>query len=397
MLLPIGFVLILITGLVSHFIAPDKAASEMENRMLQKAPLTPTMDELLSGQWSSQVEDYFSDQFPKRTMWTKSFVKSQMLLNKTYINEKYYVDEESGWITSKPAELQDEIGLKQITDSVASLNDVVSSKGIPFTFYSLPAKATYIRTPHPSYMPEDNGLVNNRNFLQYLTEKDVDNVRLMDVMLQLNEEKEEVSDWYFKTDHHWNMNGAFLGYEAIISDVAAKTGVAMEPLNVEEIQTECLDRAFVGSWNKFFNMLIPTDDVICYKEPSNFGERFTISIGSSKDGEVVAKDEIYATVKKSLPNTAVNFSTGYSSDFGELNITNQHKEVEGHLLVLKDSYFNPIQFLIANHFKNTTIIDLRYFEGDLSTYIVELNPTYVIMTYNDRNFDLGMSKIESKN
>lgn len=51
MLLPIGFFAIILFGLVSHVSITDSKVSDMENRTLEKAPLEPTVNELLSGGW----------------------------------------------------------------------------------------------------------------------------------------------------------------------------------------------------------------------------------------------------------------------------------------------------------------------------------------------------------
>lgn len=388
LLLPLGFFMILLMGLVSHFIAPTRAVSEMENRALEQFPLNPTKSELLSGDWSSKLESYFSDQFPKREMWMKNYVRSQMLMGKTYINDKYYYDEKSGWITTKPADLQNKKTLQLVTDKVAKLNEELKALNIPFTFFSFPAKATYIRTPHPSYMPEDNGLENNRIFLKMLQEKGVDQVKLMDSIKVFTDDQLDVHELYFKTDHHWNIHGAFKGYQAMVQVLSDKMDIAITPLTQDELEYFCLPQDFAGSWNKFYHMLLPTDDKICYLESPEFNQQ-RITMKRADKIEHVTRDEIYALGKNSSPEESINFSVGYSSDFGILSITNDLYDANEHILVLKDSYFNPIQFHFASHFKQTTIIDLRYFEGDLTTYINELGPSHVLMAYNDRNFDLG--------
>ena len=72
LLLPIGFFAVLIFGLISHVLATDNMLSDVENRVLQRVPLHPSTKELLSGEWSNQVETYFSDQFPEREIWLKT-------------------------------------------------------------------------------------------------------------------------------------------------------------------------------------------------------------------------------------------------------------------------------------------------------------------------------------
>lgn len=378
MLLPIGFFAIILFGFVSHVLIIDKKTSDMENRILQKAPLHPTVNELLSGDWSAQVETYFSDQFTGRRTWLKTFVRSEMAIGKTYIDDKYYADKETGWITSKPTGLQPEKTLQTSTDEVVDFKRQLDTLGVPFTFFSLPAKATYVREPHPAYMPEDSGIVSNSKYLELLTDKGVDNVRLMDTMRELSDGKLDAHDWYLKTDHHWNMNGSFIGYQAMLMELSERIGQPLLPMSLGDTQNTCLSNTFSGSWNKLFYLLVPTDDKICYQEPEAFDDRFTVYMGPVSSDNEVERSAIYATGRNLSANQTVSYSVGYSSDFGELNILNDTYDIDGHLLVIKDSYFNPIQYHLASHFKETTIIDLRYFEEDFSDYVKMSQPSYVI-------------------
>lgn len=390
LLLPIGFFAMLSGGLATHLLLPDRSISEMENRPLTAAPTSPTTSAILSGEWSKQVEAYFSDQFPEREAWMKAFVKTELAVGKTYINEKYYADFNSGWITSGPAELQDEDALDNAARNVFSLKKKLDELGVPFIFYSLPAKATYVREPHPSFMQQDAGLENNARFLSKLRELDISSERLMDSMRKLEPEL-NVQELYFKSDHHWNINGAVLGYQALVHDLTRK-GVPLsgEPMHKKSMDLTCLPHPFEGSWNKFYHMLVPNDDQICYLEPEGIADRFIIRATSVTGTSTAEYENIYGAGRKLQSDKPVNYSIGYTSDYPELDIRNSEIQ-NGHVVILKDSYFNPITFLMAHHFNRTTVIDLRYYEGDLSQWLAEEKPDSVIMAYNDRNFDMGFN------
>lgn len=388
LLLPIGLFLMLGGGLATHLLLPDNSVSEIENRTLAAAPTSPSASQLLSGDWSKQAEAYFTDQFPARDAWMKTFVRSELAVGKTYINEKYYADFDSGWITSGPAELKDEKTLNTAADKVQNVTQQLEGLDIPFTFYSMPAKATYVRDPHPGYMPEDNGILNNARFLSKLAERDIRSVRLMDIMRNIEPELPP-HELYFKTDHHWKIDGAVLGYRALIHDLEEiGAPVDGESLSEENLNRSCLENPFEGSWNKFYHLLVPNDDLICYLESEGIADRFSIKATSVTGTSEASYKDIYGAARRLPAAQPVNYSVGYTSDYPELDIHN--KDVDsGHLVVLKDSYFNPITFLTAHHFQRTTVIDLRYYKGDLVAWLEQEDPDAVIMAYNDRNFDLG--------
>lgn len=40
-----------------------------------------------------------------------------------------------------------------------------------------------------------------------------------------NYTNEEIQSMYFKTDHHWNMDGAFLGYQYIMNTIVQQSSI----------------------------------------------------------------------------------------------------------------------------------------------------------------------------
>lgn len=383
-LLPITFFCIIFGGLVIHALTVDRKQSEMENRPLETANLSPSSQEIFSGAWSKQVEFYISDQFPARDTWMRNYVHFQRAIGKTYLNDKYAVDDTSGWIISKPAPAKSDEELTAFANDLRKLSEGLAEKEIPFTFYSLPAKATYSREPSPSYMPEDAGIANNKRLHKLVTAAGVDNIRLYDEM------KTDFSaeQYFFKTDHHWTMRGAYTGYEALIKTMSERLDEAIQPIPYKEDNAYCLSNKFAGSWNKILYMTVNNHDQICYNELPSFATQFTIYDGTIEGGVTAPYEAVYGRAKKMSPDTVVNYADAYSRDFAELTIVNEDYDSDKHIVVIKDSYFNAIQFHVASHFKKLTILDLRYLGKDVIPYLQNLHPDYVVLAYNDRNLKL---------
>ncbi|MDM5246443.1 DHHW family protein [Lysinibacillus sp. G4S2] len=383
-LLPITFFCIIFGGFVVHVLTVDRPQSEMENRPLESANISPSPQEILSGAWSKQVETYISDQFPARDTWMRNYVYFQRAMGKTYLNDKYAVDDDSGWIISKPAEAKSDEELASFASDLQTLSEGLAEENIPFTFYSLPAKATYSREPSPSYMPDDAGIANNARLHELVTDADVDNIRLYDEMK--NDFSAERN--FYKTDHHWTMRGAYSGYEALMKTMSERLGETIEPIPYEEANTYCLPNKFAGSWNKILYMTVDNQDQICYNEPASFSTQFTIYDGTIEDGVTAPYEAVYGRAKQTSPDKVVNYADAYSRDFAELTIVNNDYDSDKHIVVIKDSYFNAIQFHVASHFKKMTILDLRYLDKDLIPYLQSMHPDYVVLAYNDRNLKL---------
>ena len=383
-LLPITFFCIIFGGFVVHVLTVDRPQSEMENRALASANITPSPQEIFSGDWSKQVETYISDQFPARDTWMRNYVNFQRIVGKMYLNDKYAVDDKSGWIISKPAAAKPEEELASFASDLQRLSEGLAEKHIPFTFYSLPAKATYSREPSPGYMPEDAGIANNTKLHELVTAAGVDNVRLYnDMQDDFSAERN-----FYKTDHHWTIRGAYSGYEAFISTLSERLGETIAPIPYDEEKTFCLPNQFAGSWNKILYMTVDNDEQICYNEPDSFATQFTIYDGTIEDGVTAPYEAVYGRAKQMSADAVVNYAEAYSRDFAELTIVNKNYDSDKHLVVIKDSYFNTIQFHVASHFKTLTILDLRYLDKEIIPYLQSMQPDYVVLAYNDRNLKL---------
>lgn len=383
-LFPLTFFCIVFGGFLIHVLTVDRPQSEMENRPLESANISPSLKEVFSGEWSKQVEKYISDQFPARDWWMRDYVFFQRAMGKTFLNDKYAIDEASGWIISKPAPAKTVEELASFATDLKKLSEELATKNIPFTFYSLPAKATYSREPSPGFMPADAGIENNAKLHTLLTKADVENIKLRDDM---NDDFSAEKNFY-KTDHHWTMHGAYSGYGALITTLSDRLDEVIQPISYNEANTKCLSNNFAGSWNKILYMTVENSDRICYNEPASFATQFTIYDGTIEEGVTAPYEAVYGRAKQMDADTLVNYADAYSRDFAELTIVNKDYDSDKHLVVLKDSYFNAIQFHVASHFKTLTILDLRYLEKDVISYLQSMQPDHVLLAYNDRNLRL---------
>ena len=83
---------ILILSLSLTFVVlPKKDFSENENRVLAGFPVF-TFENLVSGKYIEDLEDYFNDQFPMRDLFMTIKAKTDILLGKELINGVYLAD-----------------------------------------------------------------------------------------------------------------------------------------------------------------------------------------------------------------------------------------------------------------------------------------------------------------
>lgn len=182
---------------------------------------------------------------------------------------------------------------------------------------------------------------------------------------------EEFKQYFFKTDHHWNADGAYRGYVQL----ASLLGVTDELLPCKE-KVKITDD-FSGSK--------ATGDAAGYSEPFyayryDFPE-MKVWLNSNPYPDYGRRDEFLSG------NTQkVDYASFYGPDEAEVILDTGNTEREN-ILIIGESYDNAILKLIATHFNRTHAVDLRgyrllYEKFSLADYIKTNNISKVVFLGN---------------
>lgn len=163
--------------------------------------------------------------------------------------------------------------------------------------------------------------------------------------------------YFYKTDHHWNYQGSYKGYQ----ETASLLGIDEILTPVEEIDTGYL---FSGSKSEaiggteFFK-----EEFYAYR--FDFPE-MDITV-DGKPAEDYGEQEAYL---KGIPE-GISYGLFYGSDYGEV-VFDAHRTDKPNLLVLGESFDNAILKLLASGCNRLYSVDLRANEGfAFSDYIRE--------------------------
>ena len=178
---------------------------------------------------------------------------------------------------------------------------------------------------------------------------------------------------FYQTDHHWNAQGADRAYRELV----ALLGIADEPIQVEGELS--FDVVFNGSYARQTKDLCADEkfSVLTYSLPPM---KLTLN---GKRGQY-GHQSLYEKNRYPVDELRNHYAYYYGGDFGEIIIENPRKDA-GRLLVLADSYSNPLNLLLASHYSQTFIIDLRYYQRDmgqafdLDQYIAEHQADTLLM------------------
>lgn len=365
-------------------LTPDYETSEVENRSLAQKPKF-TLESFVDGSYTKDFETYFTDQFPGRNVWLESYIDYQRITNKTYIYDYFVTD--TNWIMPKPKYEDEQKSIDASTEKVNEFGKYLKNKGIEFYYFLLPHKATALEFLYPNYIERSSSKENANYFMSQL---DPDSVVSIDMDKTFGEFTEsELMDMYFQTDHHWNINGAFEGYKIFASTLMNNSDHFEgddQYLNKDYYALECAEESipFKGSYNKQIYMSVDSEDNedMCTLIQKDIFPNYEVFV----NGKKVDPFEVYASGLKDEKRDYLQYVHIFSKDIGEIEIINNQNKRAGNILIIKDSYTNPMIYHIAQNFNKTTIYDLRHNEGRTVKEFIDNNDFNVVaILYNSTN------------
>ncbi len=337
---------ILTLSVGSFFCTPDRAFSENENRYLQLTPRL-TWNNVLTGAFMEDVEDYTSDQILLRDVWTASRSLLQRAEGKQDISGTY-LGADGRYFT-------------KVTDDSFSWDGLAKNAAYLRDFFDANAgkSCTALIVPNPGTVLSDK-LPENAPFFDGGRAFAALSDALGDTLLDCRQALSAVDDPYYHTDHHWTTMGAQAAYE----QWAAHTGHA-----VRHYGLTLASGHFRGTL--YSKVLLP-DSVYdsVYYVPE-------ISVESVVcDGRDGALYDLTALEQKD------KYELFLGGNYGKAVITTG-TENGSRLLLVKDSFANSFVPFLAGDYETITMIDLRYYRDSVQALADESTDILVLTEMTD--------------
>ncbi len=236
-----------------------------------------------------------------------------------------------------------------------------------------------VPTPCSFYTPED---------FQYLIGSEEKNiahinehlvgVTPVDAYGALNAHKDE--NIYMRTDHHWSALGAFYAAE----EFAATARVPFAKMDTYEKITK---EGYVGTLYGY------SGDIALKNNPEEFFYYKPTAAYTTTywNPDLTAKRN--ASLLLNLDNMKpVSWYMVYLG--GDARITHVATEVDNNrtLVIIKDSYGNALVPWLTSSFEHIYVVDLRYFEQNIITYMQDVGATDVLFAMNTFSATGGNAK-----
>jgi len=408
--------LLLLAGFCRTILFP-KDINTYENRYAEKAQRL-TAQSFASGDFQDSLDSALADQIPKSEALKRAYNNLRSAFMKAFLP----------MLTSSRDTTPEEANPNNY-DYVA-LDESITRLFGPEHLCIMPRELTdEVKAQIESHCENTNAVIARHpeiEFYAYYVEKDVDlDLRTGEKVgtpeyvfdhlniQSANKAKFVISnaasfDYYFyMTDHHWNYLGSYLAYQQLYSMLAME-GPMLKPL-ADEAKAESV----VSVANAAARAFSASSSAISGEKNSAGNMVFNLGSfgGSRSTGAYSAFRENFYAYKFDFPEFTVLqnghpaddygnqgkyyaghgdnlcYSDFYGYDNGETIITKNGSQ-ENNLLIIGDSYDNPVTKLIANHFTTVYNVDLRYYkegigeEFDFDSYVEKNNIKTVLIMGN---------------
>jgi hypothetical protein len=336
-----------------------------------------SVGQFLSGKWGERAETWMKDLIPARDFLVGVDSYVWYLCGRQTARD-VFVDG-AGGLVDAPAEFSAEDLTKRL-DKIAAFaasldagaSDVsgggqgVDTVGTPPDARPGVSSCAIVIPPDPGYVARLPLRLKNlygdddiaETVMSYFETQSVDDGAVFEFVDLRQAFLKEGSGAYYRTDHHWNGNGAYVAY----AELGGVLGY--DPLPKEAFTVETVKNFYGSVYAKSGLWLTGPDTLELWSPPCRL--RATI-VNDAKEPDV--RDTLF------FDEYLTDWDM-YSTFLGGINgltiIDNLDGGADDTLFIVKDSYANSLIPLLAVHYKRIAAVDLRRFRGAAG----ELLPEY---------------------
>ncbi len=331
---------------VADFIKPTENFSEFENRYLKGRPKI-TWASLMDNSYTQNYEGYINDQFVLRNNWIDLKAKAEALLLKI---------ENNGVIYGKDNMLFEKfnsINSEQLEKNYNFVNEFSKDKNV--TLAIVPSAYEI----YPENLPYGITMVMQKPLIDRIYKGlSADTIDLVTPLFQ--------NKWnyiYYRTDHHWTTDGAYIGYIEFCKSKNLEPFTDFELTNVNN---------FYGTYfNKCKNSSI-TPDILKYPD---------LTLKTVVDG---TEKENYLDLSKF--DERDKYAAFLHGNNGVTVLSSGEKREKEKILVIKDSFANCFVPFLTYNYDEVYVVDLRSLPKGLTELVESNSFDDILILYNFVNF-----------
>lgn len=341
------FLLILFTFGITNFIYQFEATSKTFQKY-QKVTNQADVRKLIS-----KVEGTVNDELLGKISFIETYGYIQQVMGKSEVDNFTYGKDKNGFLNYASFYQEDDPKLMEYARQIRRLKESVESKGTKTLFINPPGKYVPNISIYDKGFPiKDINQVQDE-FLLYLHNNGVETLDLRKPILESGLPYEKL---FYKTDHHWTIEAAFLGFSAMVADMESRYGVELDPSkfyrNLSNYNTYFYPQSMLGSIGRNSGINYSGLDDFTLITPKFETDLIWEAIDLSGDKKRKEGSFEEAILQLNLLSSTKIYSVSkYDTYIETINpwdkITNKNNKDGPKILCIRDSYFSPTLSFLA--------------------------------------------------
>lgn len=361
--IPAVVFLIFIYGMALWFLfSPKTDYSSSEKRYLQKFPDT-NVEKVLSGEFGSEFETFFADQFPQRNTWVGLNAYTALAEGNNGASGVYNC--KNGYLINKPVSTDN-----NLDKNVGAVVDFAKTIDAPTTVMLVPSTGYIADDVLPTFHDKYN---DDEDISKISSTLSKEKIGFVDLRERFKSEYKNGSQLYYKTDHHWTTKGAYTGYQELCKVLG------ITPIDDSTLKKDSYPDFYGTTYSSSGFWLTPPDNIEIWSNPKNSDKNISVKI--TEGANVKTSGSMYFTDHLKEDDKYPVFIDG---NHALTEITNTNAK-NGTILLIKDSFSHSLAPFLAENYSKVVLVDLRYYKESVSQLVSAYNPEQVVVLYGIDN------------
>lgn len=361
--IPAVVFLIFIYGMALWFLfSPKTDYSSSEKRYLQKFPDT-NVEKVLSGEFGSEFETFFADQFPQRNTWVGLNAYTALAEGNNGASGVYNC--KNGYLINKPVSTDN-----NLDKNVSAVVDFAKTIDAPTTVMLVPSTGYIADDVLPTFHDKYN---DDEDISRISSTLSKEKIGFVDLRERFKSEYKNGSQLYYKTDHHWTTKGAYTGYQELCK------ALGITPIDDSTLKKDSYPDFYGTTYSSSGFWLTPPDNIEIWSNPKNSDKNISVKI--TEGANVKTSGSMYFTDHLKEDDKYPVFIDG---NHALTEITNTNAK-NGTILLIKDSFSHSLAPFLAENYSKVVLVDLRYYKESVSQLVSTYNPEQVVVLYGIDN------------
>lgn len=350
---------------ILFFVLPHNKYSSSEKRYLAEFP-TLNSDTFFSGQFGEEYETYLSDHTAGRQFYVGLNSYYNLCLGNPLSNGIYHCD--NGYLVNDPP-VTDRLSM-----NIEIISEFANSSGLDTTMIMAPSSG-YVMS---DVLPNKHITYNNDEYFNLAKDTFAKgNVNFVDVRKDFKDAYNNGTQVYYKTDHHWTTNGAYLAYRSL-SD-----SLNFTPNEKSHYDIKTYDGFYGTTYSSSGYWLTKPDKIEVWQSKSINENDVEVSI--TDNGEVSVSSTMFYLENLNDDDKYPVFLNGNRPYTVIKNKVLSNDADAKKLLVIKDSFAHSLVPFLADHYSEIVMIDMRYYKQSVSKLIEENDFDQMLFVYSIDN------------